>query len=416
MSKYFSVLLFISMVFFVGIIRAQDDDFIGQIAYIGTDDNVYLLSSWDTDAVPLTTDATMLKQYQWPTWSTSGDLAFFSLEASDTGSFVTEALVRPASATDILTYYSGTNQFFNYGSWSPNQCEDVTSCHDLALLLSEPAAGLFVEMVHTQNTDIEHYTVGYGQPFYTSWNPTGEKLLLQRNNQRLDIYDTLAREIETELALSPGLFQAPQWSPVGDNWLVAVEQATGSDLILGNANGDITVIATGLQGLTHFAWSPDGRYVAYTDQPSPLMIYDVAAQEIVAETLSDVVGAFFWSPDSSQIAFITVSNQTPRAEAVRVSQQEQRRPLRINWSVLTVADGQIQQYRDFSPTAEMIYLFQYFDQFAQSHQVWSPDSRYIVYAERTDNGGELQVIDTQSAGIPVFAVGAGKVGIWSYTP
>jgi hypothetical protein len=63
----------------------------------------------------------------------------------------------------------------------------------------------------------------------------------------------------------------------------------------------------------------------------------------------------------------------------------------------------------------MFYLLAFFDQFSQSHQLWSPDSRYIVYAEMIDGGESLvKILDTTADAFVPFTVAEGEIGIWSY--
>jgi hypothetical protein len=63
----------------------------------------------------------------------------------------------------------------------------------------------------------------------------------------------------------------------------------------------------------------------------------------------------------------------------------------------------------------MLYLLAYFDQYSQSHQIWSPDSRYLVYGERVDGGGSsVKILDTSAEAPVPFTVADGEIGIWSY--
>ena len=69
----------------------------------------------------------------------------------------------------------------------------------------------------------------------------------------------------------------------------------------------------------------------------------------------------------------------------------------LAWSVLDMETGNVRRYGAFVPTADLIYLFTYFDQFMQSHRIWSPDSRYIVYAEVGENEtNHVSLLDTST--------------------
>jgi hypothetical protein len=84
--RRFLVVIFIVLSFTAGLVNAQDEEnaeqFSGRIAYIGTDTNVYLLSQ-DYEHVQLTDNAGRTRQYQWPTWSTDGRLAYFGIFLDD---------------------------------------------------------------------------------------------------------------------------------------------------------------------------------------------------------------------------------------------------------------------------------------------------------------------------------------------
>jgi hypothetical protein len=63
----------------------------------------------------------------------------------------------------------------------------------------------------------------------------------------------------------------------------------------------------------------------------------------------------------------------------------------------------------------MFYLLAFFDQFSQSHRIWSPDSRYIVYSETADGGESLvKILDTLAEPFVPFTVAEGEFGTWSY--
>src|SRR5690606_12465644 len=49
----------------------------GHIAYIGLDHNIYIYDVEDQRSTAVTDDATRMRRYLYPTWSTDGRLAFF---------------------------------------------------------------------------------------------------------------------------------------------------------------------------------------------------------------------------------------------------------------------------------------------------------------------------------------------------
>ncbi len=395
--------------------QAEDADasIAGTIAYIGADFNAYTIDLESGEPIQLTVDAgftdDLLRYYQWPTWSRAGQLAIFGNLLTASGQTTTEIYVVDAEK-EALLLYTGVNEVFNYAAWSP-------SSRDLAVLLSSVAQNnLIVQMVRGQNS----VTVGGGQPFYYSFSPDGAQMLLQRNNARLDIYDVEDAAITSTLEQRPGAFYAPAWSPVDDRLLFGARGADerSTDLVIA-ADDAITTLATGLVGPVYFSWAPDGASIAYSDRRGGVVVLDARTGETMMRGASSGVLAFFWSPDSTQIAYVTVA-APPGSFSVRdavdgrLSAQNQPPPA-LSWTVMEVASGDSQRYSSFVPSRDLIYLFTYFDQFAQSHSLWSPDSRYLVYsAIIEENRSVITVLDvSDQVGVP-RVIADGLIGVWSY--
>ena len=409
----------------VGMLQAQGENdlpsFEGQIAYIGTDHNVYTLSLENDLRVQLTNDAGQNRQYQWPTWSTDGRLAYFSVSVED-GQFVTSAYISPDGSADGELVFSGP-EVFNYAYWSPGNCSVSENCRDLSVLLSSPARGMFVELIRDGLPEASSLTAGLGgPPFYYSWSPDGERMLWQRNNQRFDIYDANMDRVTDTLAEMPGAILAPAWSPVDDRLLLgSVNDSNGTDLVIAG-NEETQVLVSDIQGLVSFSWSPDGNLVAYRERTAngfnALVVVDAVTGESIARSPSTGVISFFWSPNSQQIAYLTLAAPPGSFEAVapggHLLAQSQQQPAGIAWSILSVETGDVKQYGSFFPTRETVYLLQYFDQFAQSHRVWSSDSRHLLYSEITSEGPAVNLLDTTQAGSVPFTIAEGTIGIWSF--
>jgi TolB protein len=250
-------------------------------------------------------------------------------------------------------------------------------------------------------------------------------MLWQRDQRRLDIYDVQNDTILITLDSPPGIFQSPAWSPVDDRWLVGQLGADHetTDLVV-VTDSDVETLASGLAGPVAFSWSPDGNYVSYNYGNGPLAVVDVVTGDVMARSDTTGVFAFFWSPDSKHIAFLTLAappnaltTQAPAGMSGGVlaapARQQSSIP-ELAWSVLDVADGAVRRYGFFTPTREMVYLIAYFDQFAQSHRVWSPDSRFIIYSENQNDMPLLSVIDVTQENIVPFVLAEGVIGVWSF--
>jgi TolB protein len=404
----------------VSVVQAQEDELPvlpGHIAYVGTDANIYLLNLQDYTHEQLTDDAGETRRYEWPTWSTDGRLAYFSTSLQE-GRVTTEAYISTGGRLAGELSYAGP-EVFNYAYWSPGNCEAGPNCRDLSILLSSQTRGMFVELVRDGLESRSNLTAGLGgPPFYYSWSPDGGRMLWQRNNQRLDIYDANADEVVDMLEQSPGAIFAPAWSPVDDRLLVGVTTTDGStDLMIVGAEEPIT-LAANLTTFVSYNWSPDGNHVAYREASrngfGPVMVLDALTGETIARSTSTGAIAFFWSPDSQQVAYLTLASAGGTFSASHLQAQGPTQPVGIAWSILDVSSGEVRQYGQFFPTQETLYLMQFFDQFAQSHRIWSPDSRHLLYSEVTTSGPVINLLDTAQRGSVPISVAEGVIGIWSY--
>ncbi|HEX2905323.1 MAG TPA: hypothetical protein VHO69_00575 [Phototrophicaceae bacterium] len=392
----------------------------GHIAYIGTDQNVYTVRLADDQMTPLTTDASSSRVYRWPTWSTDGRLAYFAT-AQNGPQLITEVYVSRDGTTPGQSVYGGENEVFNYASWSPQNCPERENCRDLAVLLSSAEAdNLIVELIRDQQAPTNE-TIGVGTPFYFSWSPDGSHMLWHRNNQQLEVYDVATNAITETLPIILGAFQAPGWSPVDDRLLFGTLNADGetTDLTIIGSTERQTLVSR-LSGIAAFSWSPNGNYVAYTNREGPLLVIDTATGQVIARSPGSGILAFFWSPDSRQLAYVTLATP-PSSFNVRMNSTGKVAAINYQdttgaaWAVLDVVTGSDRRYGAFIPTEAMFYLLVYFDQFAQSHRVWSPDSRYLVYAETTpDDKAIISILDTSLPNSVPFSLADGVIGVWSF--
>lgn len=380
----------------------------GRIAYVGLDYNIYSQVLHSEEPVAITTDGSPLRRrYEWPTWSSSGQLAYFCCN----GQAGLEIYVSPDGVAPGNLIYNGQNEAFTYAYWSPRACGQLPTCFDLAVLTSNLSNAQFdVRLINAEDQSTE--LVGSGAPFYFSWSPDGQRLLTYRNESDLDIYQ-ISDQAVSSLDVRAGIFPAPAWSPVDDRLLIGVADTSSdsTDLVI-VSNGTSQTLVENLNGQVVFNWSPDGNYVAYStvfqNQFDRLYVVDAITGETVAQTNFDSAFAFFWSPDSSKLAYLTTG--VPQG-----SFSAKQQTTGIAWGVLEVATNNTWRYGNFLPTREMIYLISFFNQFAQSHQIWSPDSTHIIFGEQIANGqASLNILDVTRVNSVPLSVGEGTIGIWSY--
>ncbi len=401
----------------------------GQIAYIGLDRNIYVYSTEDQRSTAVTDDATSNRRYLYPTWSTDGRLAFFCCDPAAQQPVLEAYVLHTPDATPRMIYQAD-GEGFTYANWSPvDNCISGPACRQLGVLIAQTTeAGFKVELIEDspENTETSlHTSIGTGAPFYFSWNPDGSQMVWHRNNDQIDVYHVEKQSIVDSLKISAGGFAAPMWSPVNDQILIANGSPDASTLnLITLQQFRPTVLAEDPALFTAFNWSPDGQMIAYrtlqSDVYSGVNVIDAASGESINRTRDHAI-AFFWSPDSTKIAYISLIELSQSQSAARdfnrhVSQlNQQGSGYALAWTVFSIADGSIEYFDPFIPTSEMVYILSYFDQFAQSHRLWSPDSRYLVYSEVIEqSSAQVTILDTEDPSALPFAVAEGTLGIWSY--
>jgi TolB protein len=385
----------------------------GQLAYVGGDGNIYVTTADGTKTIAVTDDATAPpefpgRSYHRISWSPQGQLAFASVQRQGNTArsklYVVESPGEPARLVG-----QSDRHFVIYIYWSPIECADQESCRRLAYLIEEED-GISLRLVEIAEREIENRRIGTGWPFYFSWKGNGRQILGhtgRSDENRLAVYDLQQGRVQS-LAYPPGLFQAPAWAPEGEDWLAV--STDGTDYQLQRfASGQAETVATAADGFMSFVWSPQGERIAYAVQKKrsdlfafgPIQIFDPKtgqSRQITADRFR--IAGFFWSPDGQKVGYL-----------IRFPDSDW-----LQWRMYDLNRDKDRGFEAFNPSLQTQYMISSFNQYAQSHRFWSPDSRYLVYADRDRFLVErVWLIDTWADkwADPIL-IGEGTLGVWSW--
>ena len=383
------------------------------IAFIGNDDNLWLVAPDGDRPRQLTRDGNV---YRSPTWSPdSRHLAFISSAGNSL------LYVNPATGDSPLVLFDGQNSPPFYLYWVPNS-------RSITFLTQEE------DSLAMRRADIdrpgEDQVLGEGAPFYWAWSPASDRLLMHVGGARafspeahLSILHNELNAERIELKLAPGRFQAPLWSADGQyTYYIAWDGQRQEAIYRMDVENLQPEQVTSLSGFGYMVLSPAGDRLAYleierSDQAPFGTAYLIKTDGAGQRKLTDeLVGSMYWSPDSKKLALLTIAR---RSEGPTAKIEGRASPLRqallLRWWIYHVEAGELVPLLSFAPTLQFLQTVPYFDQYHLSLTFWSPDSRYLVMTEVAEDShnGAVWVIDT--TGVEENRqVGQGGMAVWSW--
>ena len=386
---------------------------VNRIAYVDADGQLCSIAPDGGEQRVLANDGRFC---QFPAWSPDSNLiAVISSDRRSSGITITSD-----APGQIQAQYASEDGPPIYLYWSPDPrylSFLAATGETLALILLEVGG--------------ERQFCAYGQPCFWHFSPDGRMVLTHSggagNNGRLRLLTTDGIE-QGERLPNPGHFQAPAISHEGDFLAFAtLDQANHTRLVVARPSGE-TLAGLDYNGVLALAWSSREPLLAFTHpyeqamaSYGPLQLLD-ATNGAVRLLVSDDVIAFFWSPDGSAIAFFTLARapsystrQYGAFSRVGESANEPRAAsaLTLSLGVVDVLTAQIQRLARFAPQPLFVNQFlPFFDQYAHSHRIWSPDSQAIVLPVTARNGtGQIAIVPRDGSRASIIADGA--MAFWS---
>ena len=401
---------------------------VNRIAVVGTDAQVRTYAPDGSDARDISSGDGF---FTWPTWSPDAQSVVFSGVTPDAagggGGPPTVSLLeydRRAGETRVVHRpapgFAGllANGVVHYPIWSPDSSK-------LAFAAVTRERGLALYLYDARAPDAEPKFVLDEGPLWTVWASDSERLLVHRGADHFIIRaDDGAAE---RLSIESSPYRVPAWKPPSDAPTVmvpsgALEYAIRA-LAPSSPGGGVDVGAPPIARVganAAFSWSADGARIAVADGASPILYrgsamlayrrltaLDAAAPTPTARVFGSLL-AHFWSPDGAKIAYVEIADASGR----------------LRWRLLDAASGESSDLAEFTPSADQLTMFQFFDQYAYSHSLWSPDSSRLVFAGRLSDAASAASWSAQLRESRVYvldtgptrsaqAIADGVLGVWS---
>ena len=386
--------------------RPIDTGSVNRIAVVGLDGQILSVKPDGTDPRQVSPAEGL---FTWPTWSPDGTKMVFSGLVPDLNGDQQVILYEYDAITEERRrIHVGEPGFaglladgvVHYPIWSPDS-------QQVAFIAVTRQGGLTLFLDDLGDSPDSEYVLDRG-PLWMSWSQDSVHLLVHRA-EGLFLVNTEGTVVVSELGVRSTAFKVPAWKPA-EQVVTFVTGAPGSAFTVQQADvaaerlGTPSVIKE-VSPSAAFLWSRDGAHLAVVDASSvvayrgaPVLVYrrlKILDSVEYGERggVSDNILSFFWSPDGTKIAYVTI----PDGQGS------------LRWTLYDVDTGERTELVDFVPSTGQLTMLQFFDQYAYSHSLWSPDSRYLVFAGSLSGGAVTAAMsgDPGHQGSHVFTVDTG---------
>ena len=382
-----------------------------RIAIVSSDERVRVINPDAPEAEHVTVSPPE-HRCAWPVWSPDGERLMYSAYpaagANGHGAFRVIASGSGRDPTVVYTNEPGTDAIAqhtpHYLMWSPDGSK-------VAFIAQTLTSGMSLIVANADGSG-EPKRLLNGAPLYFCWSEGSDYLFT--HVRELHYLIRLSEPEPAQVPVVSTRYQAPSVSSIDGRIAMCGEMSeTVQGIIVATIQGGAEIVGE-FEGLVAVAWRPGRGQLAvasgldrgsgYYDQLS-LLDADSTAERVLIE---DAMLCYFWSPDGSKIAYVTPSESADGS---------------VRWAVLDLETDDVQYLADFLPSREQLTMFMFFDQYGQSHKLWSPDSSKILFAGvpgRLEERGPLPegsatsiyVADVSGNEEPLL-LGQGTMGVWS---
>ena len=392
----------------------------GHIAYVGVGGNLFV-SNQTGSSEQLTNDAQTVGgnhvSYVAPTWAPNGEMLAFArylTDPSNGSSTATVQVIDVRTRVQTTLFTTATMNPF-YLDWSP------TGTY-ISILSDRGGGRLQLGVVNTDAAD-SYRPLDSGAPYYSTWSPDGEAIVAhadftETSGGRVSLIPLASGAPGENLTERYGFFQTPASMP-GGRIIAAVEGPGGLArlAVLSPKSGvERYLTAPSRQGFL-LSLSPDRRYLAYLESnsaagntKSTLHVLDTATGKSLRtiDALSTV--GFYWSPDSSRIAFLTPA----AGKTVDRSYAQVPSLPHVTLRVLRVETGKSWSIATFPPTQWALTTLPYTDQYQRSQTMWAPDGKHLVYTAYASDGLPGVFVADSSGNVAPRKIASGDSASWSW--
>jgi hypothetical protein len=364
-------------------------DLPGRLLTLDANGNIVSIAPDGSDPIRVTDDAGVSAQYSQPSWSPESNLVAWS-EISTDGFGI--GLSSPDGG-DRHKIEMPAPPFYLY--WSPDGGA-------IGVLHNGPGGNIDFEMVDTAAATA--LVAGSGSPFYFSWSPESDEVVAHVEHTNLEVIGKDGTS--SDFGTTDAGYQPPQWTPDGvllvDEDGFVARDPQGADDVLAEVTDPIS-----------FAANHDGSEIAiqsFSQEEAPeidvaltaaatvpadvVSILDVESGALEQVTDAPSIG-FFWSPDGESLLILEPHQDGSGEVEMLIRDSKGTRSL-----------GSIALYPSF-----VREVLQFFDQYAQSLRLWSPDSSAFALVGAIDGQPGVWVISP--AGYDPARVSDGTWAVWS---